>query len=109
MPREASREMSAKGVLFSMPPRSKISAACWRSLSIPRARTLQRGRGGGVVARSPSNLATSSSPAGQFFSWLIRILPTDLTSIGRRRSAPRTALPWSLHRVIRSCGHGRFR
>ena len=31
------REMSAKGVLFSMPPKSKISAACWRSSSIPRA------------------------------------------------------------------------
>ena len=31
------RDMSAKGVLFSMPPKSRISAGCWRSLSIPRA------------------------------------------------------------------------
>jgi len=42
------REMSAKGVVFTVLPRSRISAACWRSLSIPR-RTLQRGRGSGVV------------------------------------------------------------
>ena len=25
------REMSAKGVLFSMPPKNRISKACWRS------------------------------------------------------------------------------
>src|SRR5215468_6125538 len=31
------RDMSAKGVVFSMPPKNRISAACWRSLSIPRA------------------------------------------------------------------------
>ena len=29
-------QMSAKGVLFSMPPKSRISEGCWRSLSILR-------------------------------------------------------------------------
>jgi hypothetical protein len=32
------REMSAKGVLFSMPPKKQDFGGCWRSLSIPKAR-----------------------------------------------------------------------
>jgi catechol 2,3-dioxygenase-like lactoylglutathione lyase family enzyme len=32
-------EMTAKGVVFSMPPRSRILAVCWRSLSTRRAAT----------------------------------------------------------------------
>jgi lactoylglutathione lyase len=31
------RDMSAKGVLFSMPQRGRISGGCWRSSSIPKA------------------------------------------------------------------------
>jgi lactoylglutathione lyase len=31
------RDMSAKGVLFSMPPKKQDFGGCWRSSSIPRA------------------------------------------------------------------------
>ena len=30
------RDMSAKGVLFSVPPRSRISAGCWHGSQIPK-------------------------------------------------------------------------
>ena len=42
------REMSGKCLVYHA-PKSKISAVCWHSLSIPRA---QRGRGGSLEGMS---------------------------------------------------------